>query len=87
FDGIDMDFRRTGSITMALRDQGVSDYLRDVTQVSATHAEPDDVAQLALTPGAIVLVTRALNTDLDGIPIQYAVTRFPADRVEFTIMN
>lgn len=87
FDGIDAAFRRTGSITMALLEQGVSDYLRDVTQVSATHAEPDDVAQLALTPGAIVLVTRALNTDLDGIPIQYAVTRFPADRVEFTIMN
>ncbi|WP_454288598.1 phosphonate metabolism transcriptional regulator PhnF [Rhizobium arsenicireducens] len=87
FDGIDTAFRRTGSITRALMDQGVSDYLRDVTKVSATHAEPDDVAQLALTPGAIVLVTRALNTDLDGIPIQYAVTRFPADRVEFTIMN
>ncbi len=87
FDGIDAAFRRTGSITMALREQGVSDYLREVTQVSAVHAEPEDVARLALTPGAIVLVTRALNTDLDGIPIQYAVTRFPADRVEFTIIN
>ena len=87
FDGIDTDFRRTGSITMALREQGVSDYLREVTQVSAVHAEPEDVARLALTPGAIVLVTRALNTDLDGVPIQYAVTRIPADRVEFTIIN
>ena len=87
FDGIDEAFRRTGSITLALREQGVSDYLRAVTEVTATHAEPDDVAQLALTPGAIVLVTRALNTDLAGIPIQYAVTRFPADRVEFTITN
>ena len=87
FKGIDEAFRRTGSVTRALREYGVDDYLRAVTEVSATHAEPDDVAQLALTPGAIVLVTRALNTDMQGLPIQYAVTRFPADRVEFTITN
>ncbi|MBA3038325.1 MAG: phosphonate metabolism transcriptional regulator PhnF [Alphaproteobacteria bacterium] len=87
FEQIDEAFRRTGSVTRALREYGVDDYLRAVTEVSATHAEPDDVAQLALTPGAIVLVTRALNTDMQGLPIQYAVTRFPADRVEFTITN
>lgn len=87
FELIDEAFRRTGSVTRALREYGVDDYLRAVTEVSATHAEPDDVAQLALTPGAIVLVTRALNTDMQGLPIQYAVTRFPADRVEFTITN
>lgn len=87
FERIDEAFRRTGSVTRALREYGVDDYLRAVTEVSATHAEPDDVAQLALTPGAIVLVTRALNTDMQGLPIQYAVTRFPADRVEFTITN
>lgn len=87
FELIDEAFRRTGSVTRALREYGVDDYLRAVTEVSATHAEPDDVAQLALTPGAIVLVTRALNTDMQGLPIQYAVTRFPADRVEFIITN
>lgn len=87
FEGIDEAFRRSGSITRALVEYGVTDYLRAVTEVSACHAEPDDVAELALTPGAIVLMTRALNTDMDGIPMQYAVTRFPADRVEFTINN
>ncbi len=87
FGGIDEAFRRTGSVTRALKAFGVEDYLRTVTEISATHAEPDDVGQLALTPGAIVLVTRALNTDMQGLPIQYAVTRFPADRVEFTISN
>ena len=48
---------------------------------------PSDLADLELTPGAILLVTRALNTDLDGVPVQYAVTRFPADRVQFTIRS
>lgn len=87
FVGIDKAFAETGSITRALSACGVDDYLRDVTEISAVHAEPDDVAHLELTPGAIVLVTRALNTDAQGRPIQFAVTRFPADRVQFTIRN
>lgn len=87
FAGIDKAFAETGSITRALSACGVDDYLRDVTEISAVHAEPDDVAHLELTPGAIVLVTRALNTDPQGRPIQFAVTRFPADRVQFTIRN
>lgn len=87
FAGIDAAFAETGSITRALSACGVDDYLRDVTEISAVHAEPDDVAHLELTPGAIVLVTRAVNMDPQGRPIQFAVTRFPADRVQFTIRN
>ncbi|SIQ76092.1 GntR family transcriptional regulator, phosphonate transport system regulatory protein [Rhizobium sp. RU33A] len=87
FAGIDTAFAATGSITRALSRCGVDDYVREVTEISAVHAEPDDVMHLELTPGAIVLVTRALNTDPAGWPIQYAVTRFPADRVQFTIRN
>jgi GntR family phosphonate transport system transcriptional regulator len=87
FAGIDKAFAETGSITRALSACGVDDYLRDVTEISAVHAEPDDVVHLELTPGAIVLVTRALNKDPQGLPIQFAVTRFPADRVQFTIRN
>lgn len=87
FDGIDKAFAETGSITRALSICGVDDYLRDVTEISAVHAEPDDVAHLELTPGAIVMVTRAVNTDPQGRPIQYSVTRFPADRVQFTIRS
>jgi GntR family phosphonate transport system transcriptional regulator len=87
FAGIDAAFAETGSITRAFSRCGVDDYVRAVTEISAVHAEPDDVVQLELTPGAIVLVTRALNTDPAGLPIQYAVTRFPADRVQFTVRN
>lgn len=87
FAGIDTAFAETGSITKALARFGIDDYLRDFTEISAVHAEPDDVASLELTPGAIVLVTHALNTDTAGRPIQYAITRFPADRVQFTIRS
>lgn len=87
FVGLDAAFAKSGSITQALAACGLDDYLRAVTEISAVHAEPDDVGQLELTPGAIVLVTRAVNTDTAGTPIQFAVTRFPADRVQFTIRN
>jgi len=30
-------------------------------------------------------VTRALNVDADAIPLQYSLTRFPADRVELVL--
>jgi GntR family phosphonate transport system transcriptional regulator len=33
------------------------------------------------------MTTRALNADLDGVPVQYSISRFAADRVRFTIEN
>lgn len=80
-------FRECGSITAAFRALGLQDYFRASTEITAIHAEPRDLADLELSPGAIVLVTRALNVDADGTPIQYAVTRFSADMVQFTIEN
>lgn len=87
FRGIDAAFRQTGSITAAFRTLGVSDYLRVSTEITASHADAGDLADLALSPGAIVLVTTALNADPAGVPIQYSVSRFPADTVQFTIEN
>lgn len=80
-------YRKTGSITRAFRDLGLADYVRATTEITAMHAETADIADLELSPGAIVMMTRALNTDLDGAPVQYSITRFAADRVQFTIEN
>ena len=46
-----------------------------------------DIADLELTPGAVLLITKAMNTDLEGVPVQYSISRFAADRVQFTIEN
>jgi GntR family phosphonate transport system transcriptional regulator len=78
-------YRETQSITAALALLGVNDYLRASTGVEARHADEADTNELQLSPGAIVLVTRALNVDPDGAPIQFSFTRFPADRVELVI--
>lgn len=85
FAGIDAAYRRSGSITAALRAFGVSDYLRKSTEISAVHADGDDMQRLRLSPGAIVLTATAVNTDLADVPVQYARTRFPADRIKLTV--
>lgn len=85
FRGFAEVYAKTGSVTRSLKDFGVEDYLRVRTEISAVHAEPGDLTDLGLAPGAIVLVTQAVNTDIEGMPIQYAASRFPADRVQFTV--
>lgn len=78
-------YERTGSVTAAFAELGVADYVRLWTRIEARHAGPSDIADLKLAPGSAVLVTRALNADTQGTPIQYSVTRFAADRVELSI--
>lgn len=85
FSGIGEIYRRTGSITKALAELGVADYVRRSTEISAVHAEGADVRLLKLSPGAILLVTTAINTDTAGSPIQYSRSRFAADRVKFFV--
>jgi GntR family phosphonate transport system transcriptional regulator len=87
FGGIEEAYRASGSITLAFQALGLPDYLRVSTEISAVHADGSDLTDLKLSPGAIVLVTKALNADPEGRPVQYAVSRFSADTVQFTIEN
>lgn len=77
--------RRTGSVTAALRAVGIEDYLRSTTTISARPATAAEAADLELEPGAVVLVTRSLDTMPDGAPLQYVVTRFDARRVALEV--
>jgi GntR family transcriptional regulator, phosphonate transport system regulatory protein len=38
-----------------------------------------------LAPGAVMLVAEAVDADGEGRPISYALTRFPAERMELVI--
>lgn len=75
----------TGSITRAFAAAGLTDYLRVSTDVSARHADAGERALMKLSPGAIVLEARAVNTDVDGVPVQCSRTRFSADRISLRI--
>lgn len=81
FSDITDHFIQTGSITKALRCIGVHDYSRASTAIEAVHADEVDTADLHLSPGAIVLVARAVNVAPDDSPVQYSQTRFAADRI------
>lgn len=63
----------------------MSDYRRASTAIEARHAEEADTRELQLAPGAIVIVTHAMNCDLSGRPVQCSITRFAADRVELVV--
>ena len=66
FPGFEKAYAETQSITAAFKRYGIDDYLRRSTIVSARHADPADLADLKLAPGAIVLVTLAVNVDPQG---------------------
>jgi GntR family phosphonate transport system transcriptional regulator len=85
FGGIEGLYNDSGSITIALKSFGISDYFRRSTLISARHASVADLADLRLSPGAIVLVTVYVNDGPDGAPVQFSETRFAADLVELSV--
>lgn len=87
YGGIADHIESTGSITRALARVGVSDYLRRSTQVEARHADEEDTSVLKLSPGAILLIARAVNVLMDGTPLHYSITRFAADRVDLQFVH
>ncbi|TSD92927.1 phosphonate metabolism transcriptional regulator PhnF [Skermania sp. ID1734] len=82
---LDVHLRQTRSITKSLRALGIDDYVRTWSVVSARTATAEEASHLNLTPGAIVLVVRAVDALLDGRLLQFTSTRFRADQVELDI--
>ena len=85
FDGLAKAFAETDSITAALERQGVTDYVRRSTQISAQHASAQDLHHLRLSPGAIVLVTVSINENFSGAAIQVAETHLNAALVDLIV--
>ena len=73
------------SVTVVFRAYGITDYSRATTHISARHADAEETKLLKLAPGAILLVSEAVDADADGKPISYALSRFPADRMELIV--
>jgi GntR family phosphonate transport system transcriptional regulator len=82
FPDIISAYAETGSITEALRRSGVSDYRRRDTRITAERVSPGDVDLLQCASDAIVLISNAVDVDMDGRPVQSVRTRFLADRFE-----
>lgn len=73
------------SITAVLASYGVADYSRGSTRISARQADVSEAHDLHLAPGAVVLVSEAVDVDTSGEPISYLLSRFPAERIELVV--
>ena len=87
FPGLLDKLERSGSVTAALRDEGLDDYLRASTRLTAKSATTVQALHLRIAQGAPILRTVSLNTDKAGQPIEYGHTWFAGDRVTLTVSH
>lgn len=85
FPGIVVAYAECGTITGALAREGLADYRRAETRITAERADAADAEWLGCAPDAVIIVSAALDTDLEGRPVQVIGTRFLADRVELVL--
>jgi GntR family transcriptional regulator, phosphonate transport system regulatory protein len=85
FPGLMEHLRANPSVTAALAAEGLPDYTRASTEITAKTATPTLAAQLQLQPGAAVLRTVAINIDGAGQPVEYGRTWFAGERVALTL--
>ena len=87
FPGIIEAYAETGSITEALRREGVVDYRRRETRLTAERVSAKDAELLSCAADAIVLISKATDVDLESQPVQFIRTKFLADRVELVMIQ
>ncbi|MBW0158189.1 phosphonate metabolism transcriptional regulator PhnF [Sedimentimonas flavescens] len=76
---------RLHSVTQALAAQGLRDYTRATTRVTAKVAKGPRAGLLKLPEGAPILRTEAVNIDADGVPVEFGISWFAGDRVALTV--
>lgn len=80
FPGLSEALEETGSVTASLRRYGVVDYRRAWTRVTAAAPSRLIARRLRQSPTAPVLRAEALNLDMAGQPIEFAVSYFAGQR-------
>lgn len=85
FPGLKEGLAETGSVTQALAREGLADYTRASTRLTAKVARGTRAALLHLPEGAPLLRSVAVNIDPAGQPVEYGTTWFAGDRVTLTV--
>ena len=71
-----------GSITQTLTKYGLGDYERRTTKVTARMPDPKDADLLRQPRNHPILVAESINVDGNGVPVEYGMARFAADRFQ-----
>ncbi len=74
--------RASPSITEALTSVGVSDYLRQVTRVTARLPGAEEAELLRMPRSRPLLVAENVNVDRAGAVVEFAISRYPTPRVQ-----
>lgn len=82
-DGILQAYAQTQSITLALRQIGISDYDRASTRITSRLPIGEEGRLLQQARSQPVLVSESVNVDANVDPIEYALARFASQRVQF----
>ena len=77
----------THSITRAFAENGLSDYLRASTDITATRATAIQATQLGLREGSPILRTVSINVDQNNTPVEYGRSWFAGDHVTLTLKS
>lgn len=85
FPGLAQAVLAEGSITQALAAQGLTDYTRRETRLTAQLADPVLALALQIKAGAAVLRSVAVNVDDKDRPIEYGTTWFAGERITLTV--
>ncbi|MFN3261533.1 MAG: phosphonate metabolism transcriptional regulator PhnF [Pikeienuella sp.] len=79
--GLKEGLAETRSVTAALAQAGIPDYVRVSTRLSAERARPFEARHLRLAEGAPLLLSVSVNATPGGEPVEYGRTWFAGDRV------
>ena len=87
FKGLCERLPQTGSITAALAEEGLSDYTRASTKLSAENANATMALALETHEGAALLHSIAVNIDAEGCVVEYGEAWFVGERVMLTVQG
>lgn len=85
FPGLLMHLEALPSVTAALAAEGLADYTRASTRLTAIAADALLGLHLRLSPGMPLLRSVAINVDAASVPVEYGVTWFAGERVTLTV--
>jgi len=85
FPGLPDALRETASVTRALAMQGLEDYTRAETRLTAKSASATHALHLRIREGAPMLRAVSINVDANGRPVEYGRTWFAGDRLTLVV--
>lgn len=83
--GIMAALSQTSSVTQALRIEGIDDYTRASTRLTAVRAMATHALLLEVAEGDPLLRSSSVNQCVLGVPVEYGRTWFAGDRITLTL--